>query len=171
MADLSKLGVVARLAPTPAEASSNLEAAEIFGPPPYAASNRIKRPQYPLPQGRRRRDGRSSRRTGRGSSPRVTPDFMNVPRHRRTGPVAACRVVGKVLAAYESSIPRSGSYLADTLLAHPPPALQACCASEGDSGLYDAQPTGSYPHTRCDTAGTLPDAMGLCRPFKVIGLY
>ena len=79
MADLSKLKRRSTLGapPPPAEAGSNLEAAEIAVPaPPPAERIAAAIPSLAGP-GRRVRDGRSARRTGRTVqfATRVTPDF------------------------------------------------------------------------------------------------
>jgi len=79
MADLSKLRRRSTLGapPPPAEASNNLDAPEIAPPalPPSAPLTRVA--PSSAEQGRRVRDGRSARRTGRTVqfATRVTPDF------------------------------------------------------------------------------------------------
>ena len=84
MADLSKLKRRSTLGapPPPAEASTNLDAPEVA--PPSALSQEpiapIPTPIAPPPavgEGRRNRDGRSARRTGRTIqfATRVTPEF------------------------------------------------------------------------------------------------
>jgi len=84
MADLSKLKRRGTLGtpPPPAEASPNLEAPEIApasAPTPVqpAAEPVAATAQSPASEGRRIRDGRSARRTGRTVqfATRVTPDF------------------------------------------------------------------------------------------------
>ena len=112
MADLSKLKRRSTLGvpPPPAEASSNLEAAEIIlpAPPPMspAADGIAAAGQTPAGQGRRVRDGRSARRTGRTIqfATRVTPDFDE--RFRAIAErdrLLHVELLEKSLAAYENS--------------------------------------------------------------------
>jgi hypothetical protein len=115
MADLSKLKRRSTLGapPPPAEASSNLEAAEIVLPAPHSAPPPTERIAASIPssagQGRRLHDGRSARRTGRTVqfATRVTPDFDE--RFRAIAErdrLLHVELLEKSLAAYESSIPR-----------------------------------------------------------------
>ena len=113
MADLSKLKRRGTLGapPLPAEASTNLEAPEIAPlPAPVAlppVAEPAPRPISPPPtgEGRRVRDGRSARRTGRTVqfATRVTPEFDE--RFRavadRDG-LLHVELLEKSLAAYES---------------------------------------------------------------------
>ena len=114
MADLSKLKRRSTLGapPPPAEASSNLEAAEIL-PAPHPVPPATERIAASIPssagQGRRLRDGRSARRTGRTVqfATRVTPDFDE--RFRAIAErdrLLHVELLEKALAAYESSHPR-----------------------------------------------------------------
>jgi hypothetical protein len=114
MADLSKLKRRSTLGapPPPAEASSNLEAAEIVLPAPHPVPLATERTAASIPspagQGRRLRDGRSARRTGRTVqfATRVTPDFDE--RFRAIAErdrLLHVELLEKSLAAYESSIP------------------------------------------------------------------
>jgi hypothetical protein len=114
MADLSKLKRRSTLGapPPPAEASSNLEAAEIVMPP-HPVPPATERIETSIPssagQGRRLRDGRSARRTGRTVqfATRVTPDFDE--RFRAIAErdqLLHVELLEKSLAAYESSHPR-----------------------------------------------------------------
>lgn len=111
MADLSKFKRRSTLgAPPPiAEASNNLDApeiAEIAPPPPPAAVAPVAAVELPpAGQGRRIRDGRSARRTGRTVqfATRVTPDFDERFRTiaERDG-LLHVELLEKSLAAYES---------------------------------------------------------------------
>jgi hypothetical protein len=113
MADLSKLKRRSTLGapPPPAEASSNLEAAEIVLPPhpvPPATERIAASMPSSAGQGRRLRDGRSARRTGRTVqfATRVTPDFDE--RFRAIAErdrLLHVELLEKSLAAYESSHP------------------------------------------------------------------
>jgi hypothetical protein len=109
MADLSKLKRRSTLGapPPPTEASSNLEAAEIAMPAssPLAPAERVAA-AVPPGQGRRVRDGRSARRTGRTIqfATRVTPDFDE--RFRAIAErdrLLHVELLEQSLAAYESS--------------------------------------------------------------------
>jgi hypothetical protein len=108
MADLSKLKRRSTLGvpPPPAEASNNLQAAEIVLPVPHPV------PPVTTPsaagQERRLRDGRSARRTGRTVqfATRVTPDFDE--RFRAIAErdrLLHVELLEKSLAAYENSNP------------------------------------------------------------------
>jgi hypothetical protein len=108
MADLSKLKRRSTLGapPPPAEASSNLDAPEIGPPPaPLPAVAPIVAPS-PVERGRRVRDGRSARRTGRTVqfATRVTPDFDERFRTiaERDG-LLHVELLERSLAAYENS--------------------------------------------------------------------
>lgn len=110
MADLSKLKRRSTLgAPPPqAEASANLDAPEVAPPPqvPEAVAS-IPIPTRPAAvEGRRGRDGRSARRTGRTIqfATRVTPEFDERFRAvaERDG-LLHVELLEKSLAAYEST--------------------------------------------------------------------
>ena len=108
MADLSKLKRRSTLGEPPplAEASSNLDAPEIAPPPaPLPAVSPIVAPS-PVERGRRVRDGRSARRTGRAVqfATRVTPDFDERFRTiaERDG-LLHVELLERSLAAYENS--------------------------------------------------------------------
>jgi hypothetical protein len=115
MADLSKLKRRSTLGapPPPAEASTNLDAPEIAPPVPSpepAAATATPIPHPPAPpavgEGRRSRDGRSARRTGRTIqfATRVTPEFDERFRTvaERDG-LLHVELLEKSLAAYEGN--------------------------------------------------------------------
>jgi hypothetical protein len=110
MADLSRLKRRSTLGapPPPAEASSNLEAAEVVQPAPHPVLRATEPSIIPSSagQGRRLRDGRSARRTGRTVqfATRVTPDFDE--RFRAIAErdrLLHVELLEKSLAAYESA--------------------------------------------------------------------
>jgi hypothetical protein len=112
MADLSKLKRRSTLGapPPPAEASSNLEAAEIAVPAPPTMQPAAERIAAAIPssagQGRRIRDGRSARRTGRTVqfATRVTPEFDEQFRAiAERDRLLHVELLEKSLSAYESS--------------------------------------------------------------------
>ena len=111
MADLSKLKRRSTLGapPPPAEASTNLDAPEVAPPPaPPAVSEASPSARPPASssagEGRRSRDGRSARRTGRTIqfATRVTPEFDERFRTiaERDG-LLHVELLEKSLAAYE----------------------------------------------------------------------
>jgi hypothetical protein len=112
MADLSKLKRRSTLGapPPPTEASNNLESAEIaVTAPPHMqpAAERIAAAiPSPPDQGRRVRDGRSARRTGRTVqfATRVTPDFDEQFRAiAERDRLLHVELLEKALSAYERS--------------------------------------------------------------------
>ena len=114
MADLSKLKRRGTLGapPPPAEASTNLNAPEIAPPPPppqretVASVPESSPPSPVVGEGRRSRDGRSARRTGRTIqfATRVTPEFDERFRAvaERDG-LLHVELLEKSLAAYEGA--------------------------------------------------------------------
>jgi hypothetical protein len=113
MADLSKLKRRSTLGapPSPTEASANLDAPEIVPPtaPPRVSALPVSAPILPptaAGEGRRSRDGRSARRTGRTIqfATRITPEFDERFRAvaERDG-LLHVELLEKSLAAYESS--------------------------------------------------------------------
>jgi hypothetical protein len=111
MADLSKLKRRSTLGapPPPAEASANLDAPEV-APPSALPQEPIAPPTPNLPslamgEGRRSRDGRSARRTGRTIqfATRVTPEFDEHFRAvaERDG-LLHVELLERALSAYES---------------------------------------------------------------------
>jgi hypothetical protein len=110
MADLSKLKRRSTLGapPPPAEASANLDAPEVAPPSPQepiAPPSTSNLPSLAMGEGRRSRDGRSARRTGRTIqfATRVTPEFDEHFRAvaERDG-LLHVELLERALSAYES---------------------------------------------------------------------
>lgn len=112
MADLSKLKRRSTLGapPPPAEASTNLDAPEVAPPSalpqePIAPPSTPNSPSLAVGEGRRSRDGRSARRTGRTIqfATRVTPEFDEHFRAvaERDG-LLHVELLERALAAYET---------------------------------------------------------------------